>query len=217
MNNTKSLLAEVLNETADLLAAGMTSKKIAVGITLLGSEHGAAEVVRGAEIAQQNLPTVKVTVIGPASVPTSLAKIIAENEAVCHKQMIQLLDTGELDAAITMHYNFPIGTATVGLVVTPSRGEKMFIASTTGTTATDRVESMVKNALCGITAAKAYGITKPTIGILNVDGARQTERILNKLANKGYEIHFAESKRADGGIIMRGNDLLLGTDRKSVV
>jgi len=211
MNNVKSLVAEVLNETAALLAAGTTSKKINVGITLLGSEHGPAEVLRGAEIAQQILPRVNVTVIGPASVQTSLTKMIAEDEEACHKQMTNLLDTGELDAAVTMHYNFPIGTATVGLAMTPSRGEKMFIASTTGTTATERVESMVRNAICGITAAKAYGITKPTVGILNVDGARQTQRILSELTSKGYEINFAESKRADGGVIMRGNDLLIGT------
>ena len=211
MNKVKSLLAEVLNETADLLAAGMTPKNSTVSITLLGSEHGVAEVVRGAEMAAKNLPTVKVVVIGPASAQTSLDKIIAEDEEACHKQMNHLLDSGELDAAVTMHYNFPIGTATVGLAQTPARGGKMFIASTTGTTATERVEGMVRNAICGIAAAKAYGITKPTVGILNVDGARQTERILSELHGKGYEINFAESKRADGGIIMRGNDLLIGT------
>ena len=211
MNKVTSLLAEVLNETADLLTAGMTAKHTTVGITVLGSEHGIAEVVRGAEMAGKNLPTVKVVVIGPANIETSLTKVIAEDEDACHKQMTHLLGTGELDAAVTMHYNFPIGTATVGLVMTPGRGEKMFIASTTGTTATDRVESMVRNAISGIAAAKAYGITKPKVGILNVDGARQTERILNELAGKGYEIDFAESKRADGGTIMRGNDLLIGT------
>lgn len=211
MNKVTSLLAEVLNETADLLTAGMTVKHTTVGITVLGSEHGIAEVVRGAEMAGKNLPTVKVVVIGPASIETSLTKVIAEDEDACHKQMTHLLEAGELDAAVTMHYNFPIGTATVGLVMTPGRGEKMFIASTTGTTATDRVESMVRNAISGIAAAKAYGITKPKVGILNVDGARQTERILNELAGKGYEIDFAESKRADGGTIMRGNDLLIGT------
>ncbi len=39
--------------------------------------------------------------------------------------MDQLLESGELQAAVTMHYNFPIGVATVGLVVTPGRGGKM--------------------------------------------------------------------------------------------
>lgn len=204
-------VTEVLTATADLWATDITPPKISIGITLLGSEHGPEEVVRGAEIAQKNLPTAKIIVIGPASVQTLLTKINAEDERTCHQQMTHMLATGELDAAVTMHYNFPIGIATVGLVVTPSRGRKMFVATTTGTTATDRVESMVKNTLCGITAAKAYGITSPTIGILNVDGAKQTERIVRELKNNGYTINFALSKRADGGIIMRGNDLLMGT------
>ena len=211
MKNLKSLLAEVLNETADILAAGPATKKITVGITLLGSEHGSAEVIRGAETAQQHLPAVNVIVIGPADIQTCLTKIHAEDEESCHKLMTTMLENGQLDAAVTMHYSFPIGTATIGLASTPSRGEKMFIAATTGTTAQDRVESMVRNTICGIAAAKAYGITNPTIGILNVDGARQTERILKELVNNGYTIQFASSKRTDGGIIMRGNDLLIGT------
>ena len=35
---------------------------------------------------------------------------------------------------------------------------------------------MVKNGIYGIIAAKAYGIENPTVGILNLDGARQVER-----------------------------------------
>jgi len=55
------------------------------------------------------------------------------------------------------------------------------------------------------------GNPRPTLGILNVDGARQTERILLGLNEKGYEINFAVSGRSDGGHVMRGNDLLTGT------
>jgi len=73
------------------------------------------------------------------------------------------------------------------------------------------VEAMVKNALYGIIAAKATGIKEPTVGILNLDGARQTERALKELDSNGYKINFTESGRADGGAVMRGNDLLAGT------
>jgi len=52
------------------------------------------------------------------------------------------------------------------------------------------------------------GINKPTVGILNLDGARAVERALTELAKKGYQVNLAESVRADGGSIMRGNDLL---------
>lgn len=70
---------------------------------------------------------------------------------------------------------------------------------------------MIKNALYGIITAKAMGIKEPTVGILNVDGSRQVEKALKTLDSNGYKINFAESVRADGGIIMRGNDLLTAT------
>ena len=41
-----------------------------------------------------------------------------------------------------------------------------------------------------------------------VDGARQTEKALKKMVEGGYELHFAQSSRADGGCVMRGNDIL---------
>ena len=60
-------------------------------------------------------------------------------------------------------------------------------------------------------AAKAAGIKDPTEGILNVDGARQTEMALNQLKEQGYQFTWATSARADGGAVMRGNDVLQGT------
>jgi hypothetical protein len=110
-----------------------------------------------------------------------------------------------------MHYDFPVGVATVGKVLAPGTGSAMYLSTTTGTSSTHRVESMVKNALYGIITAKAMGISEPTVGILNLDGARQTEKALRKLCSNGYKINFAESGRADGGAVMRGNDLLMGT------
>ena len=110
-----------------------------------------------------------------------------------------------------MHYPFPIGVSTVGRVVTPGFGKEMFVANTTGTSSADRIEGMILNAIAGIATAKATGIEDPTVGILNVDGARQTEMALKELRDGGYGITFAESSRADGGAVMRGNDVLRGT------
>ncbi len=59
-------------------------------------------------------------------------------------KMEELLDKGEIGACVTMHYNFPIGVSTVGKVVTPGKGKDMFIATTTGTSASSRVEAMIK-------------------------------------------------------------------------
>ena len=84
----------------------------------------------------------------------------------------------------------------------------VFLANTTGTSSADRIEGMIKNTIYGIIAAKTCGIANPTVGILNVDGARQTEKALKKLQENGYPIEFAESGRADGGCVMRGNDVL---------
>lgn len=72
------------------------------------------------------------------------------------------------------------------------------------------MEAMVKNALYGIITAKTMGVNDPTVGILNLDGARQVEKALKELCFNGYKINFAESERADGGCVMRGNDLLGG-------
>ncbi|MBM7625054.1 hypothetical protein JOC26_002640 [Sporohalobacter salinus] len=60
-------------------------------------------------------------------------------------------------------------------------------------------------------AAKAIGKENPTLGILNVDGARQVEQALKELSENGYEINFGKTVRADGGCVMRGNDLLQGS------
>ena len=103
---------------------------------------------------------------------------------------------GEVDGAVTMHFPFPIGVSTVGRVVTPAKGKEMFVANTTGTSSGDRIEGMIKNTIYGIITAKACGVKDPTVGILNVDGARQTEMALNQLREGGYD--FVGHLRACG-------------------
>ena len=206
-NQVKSMIGEVFNEIADAIMTGEFGKKVRVGLTTMGSEHGTEELVRGAEMAAKKYSDFEIVLVG-TKVDTSLIIVEVTDEAEMHKKMDELLDSGELDAAVTMHYNFPIGVSTVGRVITPGFGKELILATTTGTSSTHRVEGMVKNALYGIITAKALGISKPTVGILNVDGARQVERALKELKNNGYDINFSESVRADGGVIMRGNDLL---------
>ncbi|KPU27065.1 glycine reductase [Caloranaerobacter sp. TR13] len=209
-NNVKKLIGKVFNDIADAIETGQFGKKIRVGITILGSEHGVENIVKGAEIAQSRDNSIEVVLIGP-KVDTKLEVVEANTEEEAHKKMEELLDSGEIHSAVTMHYNFPIGVSTVGRVITPGLGREMFIATTTGTSSPHRVEAMIKNGIFGIITAKAMGIENPTVGILNVDGARQVERALKELSNNGYEINFTESMRSDGGSVMRGNDLLAGT------
>lgn len=209
MTDVQTMVSKVFQELADALETGSFGPKTRVGVTLLGSEHGVEEVLAGAELAQKRDNSIEVVVIGP-DVDTTLTKVIVETEDDGYAKMEEMLDDGSLSACVTMHYNFPIGVSTVGRVTTPAAGKDMILATTTGTSATNRVEGMVRNALYGIATAKATGIAEPTVGLLNVDGVRGVERILRELDKNGYPIRFATSNRSDGGAVMRGNDLLQG-------
>ncbi|WP_156286222.1 glycine/sarcosine/betaine reductase complex component C subunit alpha [Oceanivirga salmonicida] len=204
---SKKIISEVLMEVADAIETGNFGKKIKVGVTTLGSEHGVDNIIKGAKLAKNDL--FDIVLIGKGHEDFESYETSSEEEA--HKIMEELLDKGEISSCVTMHYNFPIGVSTVGRVITPGKGKEMFIATTTGTSATDRVEAMVRNAIYGIATAKSVGICKPTVGIINIEGARQTEKILLELQKNGYDFKFSESQRADGGSVMRGNDLLMGT------
>ncbi len=208
--DSKKKLGQIFNQIADAIETGSFGKKTRVILTTLGSEHGHLELVKGAELAQSKNADLEVVIIGPACETTlELHETDCEKEA--HEKMEAMLKNGEADSAVTMHYNFPIGVSTVGRVITPGTGREMIIATTTGTSDTNRVGAMVKNGIYGIATAKAIGIKEPKVGILNVDGARQCEKILKDLNANGFDVHFAESARADKGVVMRGNDLLMGT------
>jgi glycine reductase len=206
-NAANRAIADTFLEIANAIESGEFGKKVRIGLTTLGSEHGISNLVNGAHLAKTS--QYDIVLIGP-KVETELEVVEVQNEEEAHKKMEELLDSGYIDACVTMHYNFPIGVSTVGRVVTPSRGTEMILATTTGTSGTNRIEAMLKNSIYGIIAAKSVGIKDPKVGILNVDGARQVERALKQLKENGYDINFAESIRADGGCVMRGNDLLAG-------
>jgi betaine reductase len=86
----------------------------------------------------------------------------------------------------------------------------MILASTTGTSAVNRGEAMLRNAVYGIAVAKSLGIGEPTVGILNVDTAQPVFRALSHLSERGYKVKFGSSVRKDGGAVLRGNDVLAG-------
>lgn len=190
----KKVIAGTFLEMADALQTGEFGKKPVIGIAAEGGEHGEDTILEAVAMAEKR--GCKAVVVGGDCV---------------HKLMEEMLEKGELDAVVTMHYPFPIGVSTVGRVITPAQGKELFLATTTGTSATDRVEGLIKNAIYGIISAKGSGIENPTVGIANIDGARQAEKALLELKENGYDINFAESARADGGIVMRGNDLLQGS------
>jgi len=203
----EKIIADTFLNIADALETGSFGQAKIV-LTGPGSEHGEDNMIRGAALAARC--GVHVIYAG-AKECAGVQTVAAANDKEAHDIMETMLKNGQADGAVTMHYLFPIGVSTVGRVVTPGMGKAMYIATTTGTSSTDRVEGMVKNALYGIITAKACGIMNPTVGIINVDGAQKTEMALRELQKNGYDITFAESGRSDGGAVMRGNDMLAGT------
>ena len=208
MKNVQEVIAETFREMADQLETGFAGRRPKIALTGLGSEHGEEKTLAAADMAARR--GVDVTYIGRREAPGVTTSAV-DDEEQGHRRMVELLESGAVDGAVTMHFPFPIGVSTVGRVTTPGRGREIFLATTTGTAASDRVEAMIRNAVYGIITAKACGVADPTVGILNVDGARACETALRRLQEGGYAFRFAESARSDGGAVMRGNDVLEGT------
>ena len=208
MANIEKIIADTFLEMAQGLETGSFGRRPKIALTGMGSEHGEVNSIAAAKMAADR--GVDVYYIGTLEAP-GVTTVHVANEDEGHKKMDAMLASGEVDGAVTMHYPFPIGVSTVGRVITPAKGKQMFVANTTGTSSTDRIEGMIKNTIAGIITAKACGIAEPTVGILNVDGARQAEMALNKLQDGGYKFNWATSARADGGAVLRGNDVLMGT------
>ena len=208
MGSIEKIIAQSFLKMADGLETGAFMDRPKIALTGMGSEHGEENAMAAAKMAAKR--GVDVYYIGTLTAE-GVTTIPVANDEEGHKKMEEMLNNHEVDGAVTMHYPFPIGVSTVGRAITPAKGREMFIANTTGTSSSDRIEGMIKNAVSGIITAKACGVGNPTVGILNVDGARQTEMALNQLKANGYEFTWAESARADGGAVMRGNDVLEGT------
>ena len=205
----KKQIADLFLGLAEGLEGGSFAGRFPVGLTIPGSEHGEAELVYAAELAAKRNPDLDVILIGGPEAK-GLKHFPAATLEDAHKEMERLFKEGTIKACVTMHYNFPLGVSTVGKVVTPGKGREMILATTTGTTDANRYKAMLLNAIGGIAVAKA-GIAEPTVGLLNIDGIAVIEKALNKMKEKGYKVNYTESNRADGGVRMRGNDLLQGT------
>ncbi len=210
MSDVKKLIGDALAELVDAAKSGGPSVK--VGLMASGSEHGPEELAKSGRLAQQQNQGVKVVMIGPKVEGYDDLQWIetAPCDADVAKAMEAALSDGTISGAVALHYPFPMGVTTIGRVVTPSKGKDMIVASSTGTSAINRVEAMIRNAIYGIAVAKAMGKVNPTVGILNVEGAQLVFKALTKLKDKGYDITFGESQRADGGSVLRGNDILAG-------
>jgi hypothetical protein len=207
MDKIKHDIAQVFMDLAQGLETGQFGKKTRVAVIGPGSELGEDNVIQGCQLAARQ--GVEVLYLGNAQAE-GVTTIPCDCADDAFEAMEELLASGQADAAVAMHYPFPIGVSTVGRVVAPATGKNVYLATTTGTNSTDRVEAMVLNTIAGIATARADGLANPSVGLLNLDGTRQVESILKQLQTAGYPVNFAASGRSDGGSVMRGNDLLTG-------
>jgi hypothetical protein len=186
---------------------------IRVGLMTAGSELGAAAILDGAALAAVQDPRLRVVAIGRRVSGCDGLEWIEtpDREQDIVSAMESAIADGRIDGAVALHYPFPLGVTTVGRVLTPARGRPMLIASCTGMSAGTRMEAMLLNTVYGLAVARALGIERPTVGILSLDGAVSVQRALETLARNGYALDFGTSLRADGGSLLRGNDLLAGT------
>jgi betaine reductase len=186
-------------KSAAVATGTAAAKRLRIGLTIPGSESGAGELAHGAEAA--------------GSLDASIEPVLFGTEggeaAQAQRDMERALADGGIQAAVTFHYPFPIGIATVGHFKAPGSGRDLFIATTTGTSSADRVEALVRNAIAGVAVAKAFGVAEPSVGFLNLDGASRALRVVQDLAANGYAIRLASSSRGDP--LLRGNDVLAGT------
>ncbi|MDR1620829.1 MAG: glycine reductase [Synergistaceae bacterium] len=221
MTDIKKLVGESLAEIVDAVKTGGVPKaegpkaggpNIRVGLMAAGSELGSEELAKGAKLALEMYGGVTPVMIGPRATPGYDLDWIETNdcEADISEALESALKEGRIAGAVALHFPFSLGVTTIGRVLTPARGRAMILASTTGTSATNRGEAMLHNAVYGIAAAKSLGIEEPTVGILNVDTAQPVFRALTRLAERGYGVKFGSSVRRDGGAVLRGNDILAG-------
>lgn len=206
----KQMMGEIFYQIADAIETGQLGKKVKVGLTTFGCEVGIDQWIAAAEAVSMHREDFEVVLIGQ-KMKTSLLQFEASSEDEAHRKMETMLDFGMIDACITTHYSYPIGVASVGKIMVPGKGKDLFLATTSGTAALNRSAAMVMNALYGIITAKTMGIALPKVGILNVAGARKTEKALRTLVQQGYDIRFAVSLRPESRCIMRGNDVVAGT------
>ena len=204
----KKLVGEALSEIIESAKTG--GPKVRVGLMASGSEHGAKEIAKAAKLAIQNSNNVIPVLIGPKVEGYEDLEYIECPESEIPATLEACVKDGRVAGAVAMHFPFPLGVTTIGRVFTPGRGRPMILASTTGTSSTVRGEAMLRNAIYGIAVAKALGINNPTVGILNVDTAQPVFRALTHMKDTGYDITFGTSVRADGGSVLRGNDILTG-------
>ncbi len=206
----KRLLGAALSEMVETVRRAKSP--VTLGLMAYGSELGVDECVQSALAAMAQDAQLQVVAFGPkpqGCMPENLLWVeTAADEQAVSAALNAALQEGSIHGAVALHYPFPLGVTTIGKAYSPAKGKALYMASCTGLSATERAKAMVLNTIYGIAVAKADGVVKPSVGVLNIDTAATVERALQRLQEGGYELTFGASARQDKGALLRGNDVL---------
>ena len=120
-NGIERMIADTFMEMAQGLETGSFGKRPKVALTGMGSEHGEENSMAAAiEAAKDGIDVYYIGTLEAEGVTT--VKVANDEEG--HDKMEEMLKNGEVDAAVTMHFPFPIGVSTVGRCVTPATAKE---------------------------------------------------------------------------------------------
>lgn len=111
MSMEKKIIAKAFMEMAEGLESGSFGVKPRIALTGMGSEHGEENAMQAAVMAAAR--GVDVYYIGSLEHEGITTIHVADDEEG-HKKMEEMVEKGEVDGAVTMHFPFPIGVSTVG-------------------------------------------------------------------------------------------------------
>lgn len=209
-NKPKKIQEEKSIETLNNKTKIKEVEKIKIAVSTLGYEHDLEEVISACEEILKYEEKIEPIILGKENVSGIIKSIKISDDSEINLTIDKLIDAQEVDGALAMHYNFARGVASVGKLISPSTGKSFYLATTTGYSAPQRIEALIKNVIAGIAVAKADGILEPSVGLLNLEGSLVAKRGLDELVANGYSINWATSSRKDKDILLRGNDLLSG-------
>lgn len=199
-------IVEVIDNEIKIKEAG----KIKIAISTLGYEYDIEEIISACEGILRYDEKIEPIILGKENISGRIKSIKTANDLDINLTLNRLIDSGEINGALAMHYVFDKGVASVGKLISPSKGNVFYLATTTGYSATQRIEALIRNTIAGIAVAKTDGVSYPRVGLLNLEGSLVAKRALDELVANGYPINWVTSLRKNQGDLLRGNDLLSG-------
>ena len=94
---TKKIIAEVFSEVSQGIKSGSFEKKVRIGLTTFGSEHGVEEMINAAIMAKNKYNDFDIVLIGP-KVTEDFEVIEVSDANTGHEKMVELLEKGLIDA-----------------------------------------------------------------------------------------------------------------------